>query len=615
MYLESTERIFSEGILPLSKRVQTLRDPAVPEAEQSEEYRELFQELEELSTTAWLKVQDIAGSSTLMRGFAGALFPNSGRHRRQNQDLLNDYYGSKEFADDYRANFDDPSKAVLPEMRIYNSPEELEDFFVQVGNWLFDPTGDAARAHVQQEYPDLLAYLNPKTFWANEGVAPQDVSFDEWNDQIESGAVKPVALPVMLARVQLNAVEADHYVERVAAYGPDPDANAANALDDYAGFKEMQDRFFTAKDAVYMWDDMHGGQYLEHLNRRDDDFSLIESAADKQRVVMEVLGDMLDWELDDKMTVAEIADHRTAVKKMMIVASDMMDEIREGSDDNKAYKNPYELAMNKWWETVYQPYTDGLDELWDIVSAVRDNEEKSLAFEKIKQYQNQWARKRFPLERDPSITFPSPLAVKWARKTDEEKFLQVQKRATSPLMWLSLDDIDHITEMVGSRSSTYFPTTLASQVVYDEWTDAKAAIDEMQERGEITYGEATDRKKSVEEQVRERLAAEGRFDEIRYMDMWPIEKLYVLNLLPIQLEYLLPHVRSIKEDLAAIGKGPQSDDGRAALRVLYQDAINRGWADLGGFGAMLDNLGFNLYDEGEWDSLLPRLIADDWSDF
>jgi len=550
-----------------------------------------------------------------LRGLAGALFPNSGRHRRQNQGLLNQYYASKEFADDYRATFDSPERAVLPELNTFGSEEEFDDFNNLVAAWLFDPTGDAARAHVQQEYPELLAYLSPKTFWANDGVAPQDVSFDEWNDQVERGDVKPVPLPVMIARTTLNAVEADHYVERVAKYGPDPDENAANALDDYQGYMEMQDRFFTAKDAVYMWDDMHGGEYIEYLNRKDDAYSLLEQDKDQQRAVMEVLGDMLEWELDDKMSVAEIADHRATVKKMMSIAGDMMESLREGEDDSKAYRNPYEQAMNKWWETVYKPYDDGLDALWDQVVAVRDNEEKSLAFERIKQYQNQWARKRFPLERDQSITFPSPLDVKWARKDDEEKYLTVQKRATSPLEWLNLDDVDRIMEISGQTAGTFFPTSAADMVIYDEWTEAKAAIDEMQERGEIRYSEATERKRSVKEQVREMLAEAGRFDELRYMDMWPIEKLYVLNLLPLQLEYLLPYVRSIKEDLAAIDKGPQSDAGRKALRPLYEDAIQKGWADMGGFGAMLDNLGLNLYDEGEWDSLMPRLIADDWNDF
>ena len=615
MYLESTERIFSEGILPLSHKVQGLRDADLGEGEQSAEYEAAFKELEEAGTNAWIKVQDIAGSSMLMRGFAGALFPNSGRHRRQNQDLLNDYFASKEFADDLRATYDDPSLAVIPEMRHFNSPEEMADFFDQVGNWLFDPTGDTTRAHVREEYPDLLAYLSPKTFWDNEGVAPQDVSFDEWNDQVERGDIKPVALPVMIARTQMNAVDADHYVERVARYGANPAENAANALDDYAGFMEMQDVFYSAKDAVYMWDDMHGGEYLEHLNRKDDDYSLIEAKADDQRVVMEVLSDMLDWNLDDTMTVAEISDHKATVKKMMVIAGEMMDELRDPSDGSKAYDNPYEQEMNRWWTEVYTPYTDGLDELWDVVAQVRDNEEKSLAFEKIKQYQNKWARKRFPHPEDQSITFPSPLDVKWARKDDLEKQSTVQKRLTSPLEWLSLDDVDHIIELSGETSRTFFPTSIGDMVVYDEWTEMKVQIDEMQERGEITYSEATKAKKEVKQNVMERLIAEGRSDEVRYMLLWPIEKLYLLGQLPVELEYLIPPVRSIKENLAAIDKGPKSDVGRAALRVLYQDAINRGWADIAGFGNVLDNIGLNLYDEGDWDSLMPRLIADDWSDF
>jgi hypothetical protein len=118
----------------------------------------------------------------------------------------------------------------------------------------------------------------------------------------------------------------------------------------------------------------------------------------------------------------------------------------------------------------------------------------------------------------------------------------------------------------------------------------------------------------AKEQITSYLMENGRQDEVTYMNLWPIEQLHVLGLLPPELSELMPQVRFIKETLAAEGVGPRSQIGDQLLLPLYNSIINKASVDQQ-YGNMLRDLGLTLFDESAYDALLPRLIVRDFSDF
>jgi hypothetical protein len=97
------------------------------------------------------------------------------------------------------------------------------------------------------------------------------------------------------------------------------------------------------------------------------------------------------------------------------------------------------------------------------------------------------------------------------------------------------------------------------------------------------------------------------------MNLWPVEQLYVLNLLPPEFHELMPEIRFIKESLHAEGRGPRSQVGDQLLLPFYQAIMNRAATDPA-YGETLRDLGLTLFDESAYDAILPRLIVGDFSD-
>jgi hypothetical protein len=367
-----------------------------------------------------------------------------------------------------------------------------------------------------------------------------------------------------------------------------------------------------------MSDDMHGAEYLEWLDGRgghdDDTYESVEVAIDRQREAYDILQEMLDLELDATMSAAEIRDHRKIIKTTLARFSDIIDELEGDDEDSSAWKNPYELAMNAYWTEIYAGFEKATDEIWDAIGESDDTEKTSLLFENLKLAMNEWAQKRFTLFDRTDITYPGPLDIRWQRKNDDEKRAFVLKRSTLPLEWLNLDDVQRIMSQVPADAASFFPQTNEAMGVYTAWTIKKNELDEMAERGVITESERRDGQALAKEQITSYLMENGRQDEVTYMNLWPIEQLHVLGLLPPELSELMPQVRFIKETLAAEGVGPRSQIGDQLLLPLYNSIINKASVDQQ-YGNMLRDLGLTLFDESAYDALLPRLIVRDFSDF
>jgi hypothetical protein len=217
---------------------------------------------------------------------------------------------------------------------------------------------------------------------------------------------------------------------------------------------------------------------------------------------------------------------------------------------------------------------------------------------------NEWVGKRTSLFGRTDITFPSPLDVKWTRKSDEEQKAWATRRATLPLEWLNLDDVDRILMFAPPDAEQFFPVTKEDMDVYTQWTLKKNEIDEIAESGLITESERQDLQDAAEERVTSYLLGNGRESEVAYMNMWPIEKLYVLGMLPPELEYLMPEIRFAKEIAVAEGRKQPREE---ILDPIYASIQNRAVTDAN-FGAMLEDLGLTLFDESSYDAIAPKLI-------
>jgi hypothetical protein len=611
-YLESTEGTFTEQIFPLQQEYEAL--VAKGGGAKADEIKK---ELGALTDAALKRATDMAGGGLILRGLGGAFFPNTGRTLRKEMDAIDAYWNSREFAEQLQGNDADGKKLVTVPLTRVSTPGDIDEFFSQVGNWMNDHTGDDARRWVAQNHPSLTAYLQPKTFWGPGGVPPEITSYEDYLDQIESGQRKPVPLAVAIQRHLHAGVENDYWTNFVGTFGNDPEEAVSAALDNYSTYSDLQDERSSAKDALFMSDDLHGGEYLEWLEGRgshdDDTYESVETAIDRQREAYDTLQTLLDFEFDTSMTAEEIRDHRKIVKTTLARFSEIIDELtgeREGSDE---WKNPYELAMNAYWTEIYDGFESGADEIWDAIGSARDTEETSLAFENLKLYMNEWAQKRFTLFGRTDITYPSPLDIRWQRKNPDEQQAFVMKRSTLPLEWLNLDDVSRILEFAPPEAGRFFPTNHAEFQIYTAWTERKNEIDELAERGDITEGDRRKAQDAAEARVKTYLLENGREAEVAYMDMWPIEQLHVLGLLPPQLEYLMPEVRFVKETLNAEERGPRSQVGDKLLLPLYNALMNRAATDAA-FGDMLTDLGLTLFDESAYDALLPRLIVGDFSD-
>jgi hypothetical protein len=602
-FLESTEGTFSKIGKLVEQYAPLEAAGGGPEADA------LLAEIEALNTEAVKRVTDLAGGSMILRGLAGGFFPNTGRVLRQEMQAIDGYWNSRDFAEQLRGNDADGKPLTTLSMGRVKSFADIEDFFSLAAQWYDDPTGDGAKSWIRQNNPQLFAYLQPKTFWGEAGAPPEITSYEDYLDQIRSGQRKPVPLAVAIQRHLHAGVESDYWMDFVNNFGNDPEAAASNAMENVHIYDSLQDARFSQHDALDMSDDLHGGEYLKWLDERgshdDDTYESVEKARDNFRNYMDTLGSLLELELDANLTPAEIRDHRTIIKTTMARLNELSEE--QESED-LSWKNPYELAQRTYWDDVYAKFNEAIDPIWDAIAESTDTEETSLLFENLKLEMNSWAQKRFTLFGREDITFPSPLDVKWNRKTEEEKKAFAMKRSTLPLEWLNLDDVERILSFAPADAASFFPTTTAEMEIYTNWTVRKNEIEEMAEMGLLTESERRKAQDAAEEEVHSYLMETGRQDEITYASLWPIERLYVTNQLPHELHDVMPQLRFIKESLAAEGRGPRSQIGDKLLTPLYQELTNRALTDPA-FGNMLSDLGLTLFDESAFDALLPKLIV------
>lgn len=556
-----------------------------------------------IDESEWLgRIQRIAAESLILRSLTGQMLPTSPGHVREEWNIINDFWASREYADSILA------RSGAAEVQMFRSLEEIEQFMASIGAWMKDGTGDEARALFRKNHPQLMAYLTPKTFYAREGIPPEITSYEDYVKQIESGERQAAPLHITVFRAKSAAIQADYLNKYISQFGTDPYQAAANALRNRGAYNELQDEKNLAYQALYMWDDMHGGLYENWQQERsqDDSFSL-DLIVENLNAVRDYLG--LALELEDafeyEIGLDDIPHLNQSLKAAIAKISDGIDAYRDLQDE-EGFRNPYEEAMHRWFEEVYNPYQEGLTALFDKLEERPDSERQSLIFEQVKLYRNEYANQNYFLDGNAIVPFPSPLEYQWAGRDEEEREEKRQLWLSRPLEWMDQDQALRIVE-ANPLMAALLPVSDEDFEIYRNYTLARITIDEKLEVNEITPHEATKMRKELKAQLRTDLITSDRGGEVLFMDLTPYEKLEVGNSLPPSLGIFGNYVRYYKDVLASHGITAGSTPARKILQEFY-DFVKKEAANNPDLLEALIDVGGVIMDKATLDNILPYLF-------
>ena len=610
MYVESFKRYPSGEsrfgrILRKQGELATMREttPSSPEADKLK--AEIDVETEEFLAL----VQRTAGESLLLRSVTGSFLPTSPGQLRQEQEMIQGYWNSRDYADSVRMGVGDLT--IQP----FKSMADVDKFFAQVGAWMEEPTGDAAKARFLEDNPTLMAYLTPKSFYGTEGVPPEVGNIQEYQRQIESGERITSPLHVTIYRYRSAAIQADFHNQIIARYGNDPVAAAAAALSDYQGYRALQDEKNLSYQAMYMQDDMHGHLYSDwQRDRFQDDSWSLETTIEDLNTIRDNLALVMTLEdnLDVEMDLEGIKGLNTGLRAAMAEISKGIRNY-EANAEASDFRNPYEDAINRYFTEVYIPYQEGLTALYDELETKPDSEQQSLIYERIKIYKNEFSNSTFFLEGNTTSPFPSPMEIQWSRRDEAERTVKVQQWLTRPLLWLDQDSAQRIVER-NPQMSSFLPTTDEQFTIYREWTITKETVGEMLESNQITVGQSRKMLENLDMEMNRRLLAEGRGGELAYMQMTPYEQLELSGELNPQLGMFGDYLRYYKQILEVEEESPGSTRGRVLVAPLYEMAKAAAYANPDVMNGFRD-LGENLMDKTTLDNILPWLFFGTRSEF
>lgn len=606
MYLEAHDLVNGKGpwtrIQEKEAKLAELPDDAF------EERNQLRGEIDR-DVQAYLdEVQKTAASSLFMRGLTGQVLPTTPGHVRESQEKIREFWDSRNYADSIKAG---PGEARL---KNFQSIEEIEDWKEQVAAWLNDPTGDRARATFRENNPQLMAYLTPKTFYKED--VPDIRSYEEYQRQIKEGEREPSPLHISLWRYRSSTIQADFYNKYISKFGNDPNEAAANALQNRQVWQELNDERDVEYQALEMWDDMHGSVYD---NWRRENYGDVEEWAqdqinDKLNKVRDNLGILFELEddLDVELGLDGIANLNSSIRGAIAEISNAIRDYNELTEDTNN-RNPYEQAINRYFDEVYIPYSERISELYDQLPEVGDSEKQALIYEKIKFVKNEYADSDVYLNGDTTTPFPNPLEYSWRGKNDEEQQVKLQQWVTRPIEWMDLDQARRVVERSPAMAA-YVPTTKGDFDIYRTFTLDKIRIDEAFEANEITTTQKRKAMDRLEENLKRDLITQGRKGEVEIMDMTPYEKLELAGMLPRGLAelrvgngILSDAVRYYNQTLNEMDESAGTINGRKIVEPLY-NVVEQAFHQDPNMKTTLRELGINLNDDDTMDNFLPWLF-------
>ncbi len=428
--------------------------------------------------------------------------------------------------------------------------------------------------------------------------------------QIQSGEREPSPLHVTMWRAKSSAIQADYYNKYIANFGNDPMGAAASALSNREIYDALKDERDLEYQSLEMWDEMHGSVYD---NWRTENYQDVDSwAQDRINDQLNTIRDNLEilFQLEDNIEIEldleGVENLNSAIRGSIAEVSNAIREYNQLTEEETDNKNPYEQAINRYFEEIYIPYAERISDLYDQLPEVGDSERQSLIYEKIKMVKNEYANSLAYIDGDYTTPFPNPLEFSWQGKDAEEQQIKRQQWITRPIEWMDLDQTQRLAQQ-NPDLQRYMPTSQADFAIYREYTLNKIRVDEAFENGEITRSQKRNTMDQMEEDLRRNLINQGRSGEVEMMDMTPYEKLMLSGLLPESLGIFAGEVRYTKQALEAAEESPGTVGGVDIVQPLY-NAVEEAYYSDPHMKDTLNELGVNLEDTTNMDQFLPWLF-------
>ena len=599
MWLEASDNVDGKGplarIMEKEQKLQKLTGTAAND----------LQEEIEADTEAYIKrIKEGVAGGLILKGFKGQFIPTTPRKARENNLEINSYWASREFADSMQS-----GKGEY-KIQPFKNKEQIDAFLELTGQWLKDDTGEGAKATFARQNPTLLAYLTPKTFFGEAGMPAEINAYEDYVDQIKSGArVSPPPF-ITAMRYYQASIAVDHHNEWTARYGNDPTQAAANAINDRMGYRQMQEKRSDAYMAIDMFDDMNGLRYQAYRNetQRSDDW-FVDDLIERRRDLSTALGTLLDLAEDDgdgTIDAGELLEDAGVFKKALALVSASIRELQD-SDRLAEFRNPFEEAYNKYFTDYYVPYNEGLSELYDKITVESDSEKAKLVYEEIRDYRNSKLDEEVVID---GVNFTNAQDYQWSGKTPEEQDEKRRLWLSRPLEWMDASQVRAVLETMPEMAE-FLPTNPSDFLLYHQATVAKIYAEEQFEANEITSGDLNKIRKAVDEELRLQLILTGRSGEAEFLDLTPYEKLRFGGVLPTlldNLEYREAQSYYI-EVLAVKDKSADTGWGRITIDPFMKMLIHRTEIDPA-FKKEVIDLGESLFEMSFVDHIFPKLFFD-----
>lgn len=626
--LEATEGLLTKSkelatrieVLIAENNIEIAKDPdgasmvLNPDAPFATEVQELIDELETLNFSISKRANDNAAGALMMRGVMGQLGPVTPRMWDRQQATAAEFWSTREIATEARAT-GSVNYSKLLEGNSINSFEDMERLFTLTQDWLNDPSGDKSKVYLAKTNPSLLVFTQGKTYWGPAGPPPEVKGFDAWIEQLESGERKPFDPEVFMARYQRAGIGIDKEVAIIDKYGNDPDKAVQAILGDHGLYKDLVEPFDMQYAAMGFLDKyLYESKYTTWREGTLDDLSAYELISDRVNRTQ----DEIDA-INDLLDTADLSpDERrqiTGVLNSTIAAH--ADAIRDQRDlgENETYLNPRELVMGRYWNDVSNTYYEGRNELFSLLDGVENKTERSLVFDAVRMYNNEWLLQDHTIEgfSGEPIRVPAPQLRTWNGKTQEQRQEHLLKTASKKPEWLDLFEISTLVHE-NPAAATFLPADLQRQQVYDQAAQQKYSITEFarQNPDQMTGYERDKAIKAVDEDLDKFLLENGRDQEYAYRKALPIQKLDMIGILPESLQPIVPMVNQIMALLRADGKSATTEQGRRQFLALQTHLETDFFIRNPQAAIDFDNVGVAMFDEQLRAAVYAKLLQGDF---
>ncbi len=521
-------------------------------ASASETFQDLWEDVNDRSEYLLGRAGDLAGGQLLTRGVFGLFMPSNPQTFATQSHLEDIYYTSQDFV----------AGEAIPEIR---NATDYETFATLMTAWWEDETGDAAKLILQELYPGMEMWWKGKYYWV-DGTQPIESSEIEDHFAQVAAGLKEVKPPEVFlldeARGGMSLLKEAEIRDRfgVGAEG------VQNILTNYGEFQALGEEIELGYAELEWFDDLFfDGAYADYMSReRRTAPRLVEelklATIDKFRNLDDMSGliaDIVDATPDEQMALSrQLSQARRETRDLIY---DLMD-----SPEYEGAITDRERILTQWWAEVDKHY-DAADAIFgQLDDPTLTSEERGLVFEQWRMYQNDQYGKPIVID---GVEYPNEFERSWASKSDEEKRQKRLRDIGKRPEWLSLYQIDHLTEQY-PEAAEYLPSDTA---LYDQLTEFKDTTKAAVEAGEISQYRANEANSKATELFNALMLEEGRVQELKWINATPLERLELIEDVPPYLEAVMPYYHNLVGTLRAndISLKSTSADARKIKGAFY----------------------------------------------